>query len=425
MEKPRLLFVDDEANVLSSLTRAFRGEGYELQCASCGSEALQIAVAESPDLVISDHRLPDMTGVELLGQIREQFPHTIRIMLTGHADTDTAVGAINRSEVYRFVTKPWNNEDLKATVRQALHLKQLETQNALFVKTINEQNGELRTLTAGLEQQVTQRTAEARSLLADLQGHFVQSVKVFVELLSLRDANMADHCKRVAAFSKAIARQLGLTDSAVFNIEIAAVMHDVGKIGMPDTVIDLNAPLSPSDKALYREHPGYGQRVIQPIPQLESAAGLIRHHHERFDGRGFPDGLERDDIPLGAKLISIADTFDRALHSRKYGEQLSTPAALEFVQRMKGYDFDPEIVDIFVGFVQGRQQSTAQPVEVKVALANLCAGMVISRAIRTSSGILLVSKGEQLTEHNVQRLINHDRVDPIITGIFVVSSPCT
>jgi len=424
MSQTKLLLVDDEPNVLSSLTRTFRGEAYDLLTTSNASEALSKTETERPDIVISDYGLPDMNGVELLTRIRQQFPDIIRILLTGHADFSTAMEAINQGEVYRFITKPWNNDDLKTTVRQALRLRQLERQNAELLRTVNEQNAELRSFNTDLEKRVLEQTAEVRRLYGDLQGHFVQSVKVFVEMVSLRDANMADHCKRVAAFSKAIARQFGLDEQHVFELEIAAVLHDIGKIGMPDAVLDLNAPLAPNEKAMYREHPAAGQKVIQPIPELERAARLIRHHHERFDGRGFPDGLKRDDIPLGAKLISIADAFDRAMYGRKFGERLPLPEALEFIQRMRGYDFDPEIVDVFVGFVQNRQkQQLPQQIELKISLSDLTAGMVTAREVRTSSGILLVAKGECITEHNVRRLVNHDRVDPIISGIFVLSSP--
>jgi putative nucleotidyltransferase with HDIG domain len=424
MNSARILLVDDEANILAALTRTFHGEGYEIQTAPSGTDALRLMEAQPPDLVVSDHHMLDMSGVELLRQVKERFPETVRILLTGHADLHAATDAVNQSQVYRFLTKPWNNDDLKATIRQALHQKDLERQNARLAQTVSEQNSELRALNADLEKKVEERTAEVKKLFTDLQAHFVQSVKVFVELVSLRAANLAGHSKRVAAYSKAVARQLGLDQQRVFEIEIAAVLHDIGKIGMPEAVVDWTVPmLSASEEALLKEHPVLGQKVIRPISELEAVARLVRSHHERFDGRGFPDKLGRGDIPLGSRIIAIADALDRAMHSRKFGERMPKELALELLDRRRGYDFDPELVGAFLSFARARQESQELPAEVKTGLEDLCAGMVTARDVRTASGILLVPKGETLTDNDVRRLVSHDKVDPIVSGVFVLSTP--
>ena len=424
MSKYKILFVDDELNVLAALARAFRSAGYEIETASSGQEALEIAQAGPPDLVVSDHRMPEMTGVELLAEFRQRFPDVVRILLTGYADINAATDAINLGEVYRFISKPWNDEDLKITIRNALQQKQLERQNAELNETVEKQNRQLRQLNTDLEAKVEERTAEVKKLYADLQGQFVHSVKVFIELIGLRNANMSNHSKRVAAYCKAVCRSLGMDQQTMFDIEIAAVLHDIGKIGMPDILIDCSVPtLSPSEEALYEEHPMLGEKVLQPIPELKTAATIVRHHHEQFDGKGFPDHRRRDDIPIGSRLIAIADAFDRAVFSKKFGERMPKELAFELLKRRSVYDFDPELADSFIGQLSSTEKLMAKNAELKIALDELSPGMVTACEIKTHSGILLIPKGQELTEDDLRRLLNHHEVDPIVSGVFVVSDP--
>jgi len=431
MKPPRVLIVDDEASVLASLRRVFRGDEYEILTAQTAEDALGIVKADPPDLVISDQNQPGMTGVELLEHIMQVSPRTVRILLTGAADVDAAKEAINRSQVYRFLTKPWNNEDLRATVRQALAHKRLEEQNAMLVETVNEQNQELRSLNRNLEKQVEKRTAEARRLYSELQDQFVQSIRVFVELVGLRDSNLAEHCKRVAAFSKAMAQQLGLNKKDVFDIEIAAILHDIGKLGLPESMVDwaswslhgdINA-LSPNVQARLKQHPILGQDVIKSVASLKQVGVIVRHHHERYDGAGYPDRLERENIPLGARLIAIIDAYDRALYTRKYGGRMPQEEALRLLGRLAGYDLDPNLVTLFTNFIENRNRPTPQTIEVRVGLTDLLPGMVTARDVRTSSGVLIIGKGEKLTNENIRRLQRHDRIDPITSGIYVLTAP--
>ena len=424
MNRSKILFVDDEANVLTALTRAFRSAGYEIETASSGKEALEIAQASAPDLVVSDHRMPEMTGVELLTEFKQRFPDVIRILLTGYADINAATNAINLGEVYRFISKPWNDEDLKITIRNALQQKQLERQNAKLNETVDEQNRQLRQLNADLEAKVEERTAEVKKLFADLQGQFVHSVKVFIELIGLRNANMSNHCKRVAAYCKAVCRSLEMDQQTIFDIEIAAVLHDIGKIGMSDILIDCSVTtLSPSEEAMNEEHPMLGEKVLRPVPELKTAATIVRHHHEQFDGKGYPDGRKRDDIPIGSRLIAIADAFDRAVFSKKFGERMPKGLAFELLKRRSGYDFDPELADSFIGQLSSTEELTAKDAELKITIDELSPGMVTAREIKTHSGILLVPKGQELTDDDLRRLRNHHDVDPITSGVFVVSDP--
>jgi putative nucleotidyltransferase with HDIG domain len=361
MTTPCILLVDDEPNILAALERTFRGEGYELLCAANAEEALNVVETNLPDVVVSDHRLPGMTGVRLLERVRERCPRAIRILLTGVADLEAATQAINRSQVYRFVAKPWNNDDLRATVRQALRQKEIEEQNADLLATVHGQNEKLRDLNANLEELVHERTAEVHELYSRLRSQFVQSVKVFVELTSLRNANIAEHSKRVAEFSRVIASHLGLDQEEVFRIEVAAVLHDIGKLGMPRSIVEWpTQTLTDDEQALLQEHPVRAQELVKHVTFFEPVGRIVRHHHERYAGLGYPDGLKEKEIPLGSRLIAIADAFDRARYSRKYGRQMSQDDALDMIEQLGGREFDPDLVALVVPFLRRRNTPAAQ-----------------------------------------------------------------
>jgi len=431
MKPQRILIVDDEANMLTALRRVLRGEDYETLTAQTPGEALEIVQEDAPDLVISDQNQPGMTGIELLERVKEISPRTVRILLTGAANLEAAKEAINRCQVYRFLSKPWDNQDLKTTIRQALEQQRLQTQNAMLVDTVNEQNQELRSLNRNLEQKVEERTAEARRLFSELQDQFVQSIRVFVDLVGLRDSNLAEHCKRVAAVSKVMATHLQLTKKDIFDVEIAGILHDIGKLGMPESTVDWASwsllgnvdSLSPNVEALLKQHPILGQDVIKSVASLKNVGVIVRHHHERFDGQGYPDRLQRDDIPLGARLIAVADTYDRALYTRKYGGRMTQEDALSLLGRLSGYDLDPELVTLFTNYAKNRNRDTPQAVEVRIGIHDLLPGMVTARNVRTNSGVLIIGKGETLTTAAVQRLQRHDQIDAITSGVYVLTTP--
>jgi len=413
-----ILLLDDEPNVLRSLERLLRPHGYQVRSALNAAEALALVQEQEPDIVITDYNLPDMTGVDFLEKVQKGYPNIVQILLTGDQGP-AAIQAINRSRVYRFISKPWDNEDLKLTVRQALYQADLERQNAQLLETVNKQNRELRSVNENLERKVEERTAAVKQLYANVQSQFVKSVRVFIGLLGLRDSNLADHCRRVAAYGKAMALSTGANEQDIFHIEIAAVLHDIGKIGMPD---DCRGKASfaadGSDDPAYKQHPVLGQKVVDPIKELQTAATLIRHHHERFDGKGFPDGLKRDKIPFGSRLIAVVDAFDHALFPEQLSTRVGKEEAISIVKRWAGYSLDPDLVQAFCTFMEQRRKT--DDVVVKVSLSDLRPGMVTARDITTRSGILLIPKNEVLTDSNIRRIESHDRSDPLCSGICIV-----
>ena len=239
-----LLLVDDEASILSSLRRQLRPAGYRIHTAESGAAGLEILEREPVDLVVSDMRMPEMSGAQFLEQVRIRWPGTMRILLTGYADVGSTIDAINRGEIYRYIAKPWDDNQLALTIRDALESNRLRNENTRLLALTTAQNEELTQLNTGLEQKVAERTAEIQQVnsflnLANdrLKQNFLVSIKVFSGLMELRGGTMVGHSRRVADLARKLAVRLELPAKAHQDMCVAVLLHDMGKIGFPDSVL--------------------------------------------------------------------------------------------------------------------------------------------------------------------------------------------
>lgn len=419
-----LLFVDDEKNVLSALERVFRRERYTILTAAAGREALKLLESGSVDLVLSDHGMPEMSGVELLSRVKEKFPDVMRIILTGQSDTQMMVSAINHGEIFRFVHKPWDDEDLKAVVRAALEQYDLVRENRSLQNLTREQNEKLRRINSELEIRVQERTREIAAknakldeLYEELRRNFFDTIKVFVELMELHYPYLGGHSKRVAGMVRNLALRFGCNARETEFIETAALLHDIGLIGVPAELIEKPVRgLKPDEVVLIKQHPVLGQAGLETIAALRDVGVLIRCHHERFDGKGFPDGLRGEEIPLGSRMIAVAEAYDDIVHWAHSERRSPKEAAFAYLKEHRGRRFDPGMVDQFLDTVD-RMVGVVQ--EVVVDLEDLRAGMVLSRDLRTGSGRLLLPKNTPLKASHVEKIMNFHRLDPIEQRIYV------
>ncbi len=427
MPEHTLLFVDDEENIQRSLQRVFRKEGYNILAASSGKEGLEKIAQNQVDLILSDHRMPQMTGVEFLKEVKKTSPDTVRIILTGYADAQAAMDAINKGEVYRYITKPWNDEDLKITVKRALQQYDLTLENRRLNELTKKQNEELRELNRDLEKRVEERAKEIKEkneelskLYGDLARNFLNSIRAFAGLVELRDSYTGSHSKRVAAFSKSIAEKWGLDEKEVLDVEIAAILHDIGKIGIADKILAKPyEEMNQEEKRTYEQHPIIGQACIQVIENLQPVGVLIRHHHENYDGTGYPDGEREDNIPLGSRIISVVDAYDTLVNRRGYSQKVTKFQAIEKLKRERGIKFDPEVVNTFLELLEVREAKAKERVELRLPLQQLEEGMVLSRDLYTSKGILLIPKEEVIKKAHIDKILNYHRIDPIVGGVYV------
>ena len=338
----KVLCVDDEPNILSSLRRMLSLEGFQVSTADSGAAALAHMAKEPADVVISDLQMPQMNGAELLAQIHQQWPRTMRLMLTGASDMTAAVEAINKGEIYRYVAKPWNDEELISTIQSALAFANLANEHDRLEALTQAQKESLNEMVDTLESRVQERTA-------DLRQAYIASIKGFSNLLELRRAELLPHSRRVANLSMKMAKIAGLSENDCQHVFIAGLLHDIGKIGLSDRVLDtkfIELPLA--DAKVYRTHPVMGQACLSSLDDMKDVAAIIRSHHEYYNGTGFPDELEGEAIPVGARIVAIVEAFEE-LMSGDYAKSPSSPAdAVRVILSNKGKLFCPAMCDVFV-----------------------------------------------------------------------------
>lgn len=440
-DKHTILLVDDEENILNSIYRLLRRERkYEILMAKSGAEGLEILKSRvqgfedsrvqgsdpgTPDpltpvsLIVSDQRMPQMEGVEFLSKAKDISPDTTRIMLTGYADINAVTAAVNKGEIFRYITKPWKDETLLAVIRQGIEQYELVTERKRLLELTRRQNDELTELNRNLEQKVEERTREVHELYARLKSSFYDTIKVFVNLVEHYDQHIGGHTKRVASLASGFARHLGLKDKEAEEVEAAALLHDIGLVGIPKIIIAKEMEdLSFNELNLMKQHPAFGQSIIYSIESLHQAGVMIRSHHERFDGGGYPDGLKGEEIPYGSRILAICDVYDEIMHQRATREKGGEGAALYHIKGNRGLAFDPEIVNSFLAYLSGKREMD-QSDEKGVSLSALSPGMTTSREILSGSGRLLVSKGTVLTVILIERLRNFHKIDPIVESVFV------
>ena len=410
-----LLLVDDEPGILSSLRRLLRPQGYTLHTAESAAAGLEILEREGVDLVISDMRMPEMDGARFLEQVRLRWPQTLRILLTGYADVASTIDAINRGEIYRYVAKPWDDDDLLLIVRDALEHRRLANDNARLLALTQAQNDELRDLNAHLEDKVRQRTAEIEQInsflnLANerLKQNFLVSIKTFSGLLELRGGAMGGHARRVAELARKLATKLGVDGKERQDIFFAALLHDVGKIGFPDTL--LNRPvtrLSGDELANYRKHTLAGESALMPLEELGNVARIVRSHHERYDGQGFPDGLEGDAITLGARIVSVVNDYDGLQIGTLSERRLTASEAQALLLQSRGKRYDAQVVDAFIALLaeMGKEIIRERP----VSHADLKVGMQLSRDLVSREGALLLAADTVLEVALIRQIQDYAR----------------
>jgi response regulator RpfG family c-di-GMP phosphodiesterase len=398
-----VLCVDDEANILSALKRVLRSAGYCVVTAGDAAQAL-VRLEEMPiDIVISDMRMPGMDGAALLEQVQQRWPAIPRLLLTGHADMGATVAAINRGKIFRYLHKPWDDHELKAALAEAVDRISLEREKARLEALTREQNEQLRVLKQDLEQRVDTRTAELKAANEKVQKHYLKSIKVFSNLLELRGGQTAGHCRRVAETARDIARAMGLPQDQVLQVFVAGLLHDIGLIALPDRLVGRPVQrLEGEDLSLYRQHPLSAEQSLMALDDMQPMLLLIRGHHERHDGLGFPDRLAAAAIPMGARILAIADTFDDLQQGAVVDTRLSATEARTLMREGRGTQFDPEVLDVFLHITE--PEPPKRTYDLKLPSAALDAEMVLSRDLVSPQGLLMLSAGHRLSPSLIQRI---------------------
>ena len=317
----KILFVDDETANLRLLERLFRNS-YEVFTAASGTEALELLAVHDVALIMSDQRMPSMTGSEFLKQAAEMRPQTVRIMLTGYTDASALVDAINSGVVYKYITKPWVNEELQQTVKRAL--QHYETTKA--------------------QRQLQLQNERLQSRLKSTKDSFVE---VVMTMLDMKVPQSREHAERTAKYAVAIGEDLKMERPELEQLSLAALLHEAALFGIPADIILKQTPLTPEEIEIVRMNLDSGLRILESVPDLDEIVSVLRFQYEQFDGRGFPSGFSHDQIPVHARVIAVAAAYDEYTRPRNARTSMSHDEAVRSLRFESGRRFDPNFVNIF------------------------------------------------------------------------------
>ena len=328
---PRILIVDDEIEITEILADLL-SEDYDCTRAGSAEDALARLHEGEFQLVISDITMPGMSGLDMIPHIKERSPDTVVVMISGMQTVESAIGAL-RLGAFDYLMKPFDLRQVEAVVKRAL-----EHHDLVVAKQRYENH---------LEELVEQRTAELDRALNSLEGAYRSTLKALTAALETRDSETHGHSERVVSYSLRLGREYGLSSDEMKSLEFGSLLHDIGKIGVPDSILRKPAKLTEEEWVRMREHPLHGQQILRGIEFLQGASRVVAQHHEKWDGTGYPLGLRSEEIDICARIFAVADAFDAITSDRVYRRGKPYEAAAQELDDWAGRQFDPKVVEAF------------------------------------------------------------------------------
>lgn len=329
MKNPKIMVVDDELGPREALKMILKDD-YEVFTASCGAEALAYLDIDEFALIILDIRMPDINGIDLLTLIKSKVPETEVVMITAYASVETATNAL-RQGALDYLIKPFNSSAVKAVVKKGLLRR---TRQAALLK----RQSELQVLNASLREKIE----NARQ---NIKNHYLETVRSLVAAIDAKDSYTKGHQERVAFFTGILGAEMGLSEEENRVLWQAAILHDIGKIGVPEQILRKTGRLTDEEFKIIKQHPIIGVEIISPVQFLKKELPVVLYHHERFDGKGYPEGLRGKQIPYGARIIAVADALDAMLSNRPYAPAKTPAQAWDELRRCAGTQFDPQVAE--------------------------------------------------------------------------------
>ncbi len=426
-DAPRLLIVDDEPHVLSSLRRSLRGHGYRIETANGGEQALELLRQQPVDAIVCDMRMPGISGAEVLRVSRELAPDAVRVLLTGYADIASAVSAVNDGEIFRYLSKPWDDVMLNQVLQEGLSRRALVRERDALRKLAEAQNEQLRLLNAGLEERVRERTAELESTLSRLasaserlKSEFGSTVRLLSSLIGARVGRTAHSPQAIVRHLRSMAPVLGLTADACNDAVFAALLHDIGKLSLPDRLVRTPLDeLAGEDRRRVAGHPQIGESVLMGLQSLRGAAQLLGQVNENHDGSGIPGRAAGEAIALGARMLRVAADFEHLLAGAITVTPFTPEQAFRRLRQFRGSLYDPRVVDAMLA--AHHQPVTAPARKVLLSSDSLRPGMVLAQDLHSSNGMLLLSTGQTV---DLAKIAHLRRIESM-TGDFFWITVCS
>ncbi len=410
-----ILIVDDEPVVLTALQQTLEREKFHVVACSSPLKALAILADRDFAVIISDQKMPEMLGLDFLIESRRIRPHASRILITAVLSLPTIVDAINKGEIFRFVAKPWLREELIATVRNAVHRHELVTQNAVLQAETLSLNAQLTKANTELAQQVTDLEQQRQRLDVanrELAANYEHSLELCRRILTTYDPILGGQAKALVEFAGHMATSDLLSDEERHALKTAAWLCDIGLIGVPREMLrafrSKAEDLTDRERVMMHNHPVYSQTLAALVDDNLRVGEVIRAHHERYDGAGYPDGLAGDSIPWPARCLAVAVGFVES--------GLPKAAAIDLVLSESGNAYDPEAVRLFLKVTNLAQL----PRQVReITLHELEPGMVLANGIYSPHGLLLIGEGQELSPATIAKIRSHNQVTPISQRLLV------
>jgi len=354
-----LLLLDDEISITNSLKRQLRSEGYTIFTVNSGKEGLEHIENNDIGVVISDMMMPEMDGLSFFKRVKDMNKDIVQIILTAHASLDNSIEAINRLHLFGYLTKPWSDGNLKSMLFSAFEHYNLISENKQLQELTRKQNIELKDINENLEDKVKQRT-----LL--LEEALNEGIFMLAKAAEAKDPDTGDHIYRILDMTIDICKKMNLSERETERISTFSIIHDVGKIYIPDMILNKPGSLNNAEWKIMKHHTLAGEEILGVKPFYHIARQIARSHHENWDGSGYPDGLKGEDIPLAARIVAAADVFDALRHKRPYKDAWKLDRALSEMKMLAGKKFDPEVIKVFLEIVEEKYQKNLQRHNINV-----------------------------------------------------------
>lgn len=423
-----ILIVDDELSILHAIQRLCRKKtSWNVLTASSPKEALQILSEQNIVVLITDHQMPMMNGADFLAAIKDKRPNTIKIMLTGQANNEAIKKAINEGAIYKYLIKPWDDNELLHLIEEAIVVYHSRLKEKREYQSSIEKNIELLEFNATLEHKVKERTQQLENSLITLKDinskllhSLFQSSRVLFNIIELAKPLLGAHARKVAKTALTIAQQIKMSTSTMQSLEVAALLHDIGKIGFPSFMLEKAVKdYSDNELAMYYKHPQLGAEMLSSLSEYTEISEYILKHHERLDGSGFPNKLISSKIPLQSMIIGIADDVEhlksRQFHLKDYYFQY----AVQFFKDKSEKKYPEKLIDAVIHLLKKEEDNQIAENETTISVKNLIPSMKLSRNLYTISGTLLLAVDTILDLHKINRIREISKIDPLVGEIYV------
>ena len=425
--KPTLLLVDDEENILKAIRRALRSNNINILMATSGKQGLEFLSEQPVNLIISDMRMPEMSGAEFLSQAAQLYPEIPRILMTGYSDMESTIKAINDGQISNYLPKPWNDSVLKSIVADCLQSTQLKSHNDFLTQQLIEKKAELERINVNLEQTVAARTKEVihkserlKTANEQLSHTHNSMVSLISNILALRDEQGSKISELKASIAKDIAERLELDEHEVQSIYNATLLSNIGKMTFTDKTLDkpYNS-LNPVELESFKKFPVLGEAVLIGIPGLSAESKIIRSQFERYNGLGFPDKLQDSQIPMGAQILSVARDYVELVQGRYTGKVFEETKARAEIQRFSEKRYNPQVVDAFTEIIEKYTLDDISDDEKRIPARSIQVGMILSRNIYSGSGVILLKKDHKIDEPLIDKIINFEQLADESLDIYI------